>query len=412
MRRLMRSYRRERMVPMASDRIRFVHCADVHLDFPFGGRGLRGYSEVRRKDVWMTFESIIRLASDERADFMLVCGDLYEHDYASRDTIRRVSGMFEQLMIPVIIIPGNHDPYAANSWYRTWKWPDKVVILNPERPSVRLDDLDTFIHGVGFSAFRQDSPDLSAVSRPDKSLFNIFMLHGTLDMNFSDNPFNPVSSDSLSGLGYDYYALGHFHNPKTDFMLKNAANPGSPEPLGFDETGEHGVLLVTIEKNEIGRKSLDIRHVNLARRRYVWLELDMEAVSGQDEAGSRLGKLLERLEPGRDIPRVILKGRTSLALDCDALKEPWLDRYPWLQILDETRECYDYKALSMEKNLKGAFVREMLRRIDECRASGNDEQEMILSAALDLGIEALEKGRIDTRFDAGLFRKSRTGEVG
>ena len=76
MRRLMRSYRRERMVPMASDRIRFVHCADVHLDFPFGGRGLRGYSEVRRKDVWMTFESIIRLASDERADFMLVCGDL------------------------------------------------------------------------------------------------------------------------------------------------------------------------------------------------------------------------------------------------------------------------------------------------------------------------------------------------
>jgi len=398
------------MMPMATDRIRFLHCADIHLDAPFGGRGLKDYSEMRRNDLWTTFESIIRLAEEERVDFILVCGDLYEHDYASRATIQRIAGLFERLTVPVVVLPGNHDPYAANSWYKTWNWPDNVVILNPDKPSVRFDSLDTFIHGVGFSAFRQDAPDLSAVSRPVANCFNIFMLHGTLDMNFSKSPFNPVTSEDLAGLGYDYYALGHFHNRKTDFLLKNAANPGSPEPLGFDETGDHGVFLVTLRKDGPVRKTLEIREVNLAQKRYVWLSLDMEAAASQEEAGTRLGELLGSLDPGRDLPRVVLTGRTPLTVDCEALKKQWLDDFPWLQILDETRECYDYEAISREENLKGAFTREMLQRLKECEESGDEEQAMILSAALDLGIEALEKGRIDARFDGGLFKRPRTGE--
>lgn len=397
---------------MTRDRIRFVHCADVHLDYPFGGRGLREYSEMRRKDVWKTFESIIRLAEDERADFLLVCGDLYEHDYASRTTIQRVSGLFERLAVPVVILPGNHDPYVANSWYKTWKWPDNVFILGQDRPSILLEDLGTFIHGVGFSSFRQDAPDLAAVSRPDGDRFNIFMLHGTLDMNFSSHPFNPVSSGELAELGYDYYALGHFHGRKTDFLLKNAANPGSPEPLGFDETGDHGVLLVTMERDADGIKRLDVREVNLAQKRYVLQELDMEGAGSHEEASFRLKELLETLEPGRDIPRVTIKGRTPIVLNLDELKKPWLESFPWLQLLDETRECYDYEAISSQQNLKGAFVREMLQRIKECTENGDEEQAMILSAALDLGIEALDKGRIDTSFDGGLFGRSRAREVG
>ena len=296
------------MMSMATDRIRFLHCADIHLDRPFGGRGLKDYSEMRRTDVWKTFESIIRLAEDELVDFILVCGDLYEHDYASRATIQRVGSLFGRLTIPVVVLPGNHDPYVANSWYKTWNWPDNVVILDNEKPTVRLDALNTFIHGEGFSAFRQDTPDLSTVTRPFSDCFNIFMLHGTLDMNFSNRPFNPVSSGELADLGYDYYALGHFHNLKTDFKLKNAANPGSPEPLGFDETGDHGVLLVTLERDEHGKKALDIREINLAQKRYVLLNLDMAAVSSQEEACARLGELLCSLDLGRDLPRVILRG--------------------------------------------------------------------------------------------------------
>lgn len=399
-------------MPMAPDRIRFLHCADLHLDNPFVGRGCQEYSEMRRADAWATFEAIVRMAEDECVDFVLVCGDLYEHDYASRAAIQKISRFFGSLTVPVVILPGNHDPYAANSWYRTWNWPDNVIILSQDRPSAALHSINTFIHGIGFSGFRQDTPDLSDVPRPDGDRFNIFMLHGTLDMNFSDRPFNPVSSEQLAGLGYDYYALGHFHNRKTDFRLRNAANPGSPEPLGFDETGEHGVLLVTLEKDQRGGKRLDIRERNTARKRYVRLNLDMTAVASQEEAGAKLAALLGGLDRGRDLPRVTLQGRTPLALDCEALKKPWLTDFPWLQILDETRDCYDYEALSREQSLKGAYVRELLQRLKSCEEKGDEEQAVILGAALDLGIEALEKGRIDTPFNGGLFRHHLSGEDG
>lgn len=400
------------MIPMATDRIRFLHCADIHLDRPFGGRGFADYSETRRKDVWATFETIIRLAQDERVDFLLFCGDLYEHDYTSRTAIQRISSLFERLAVPVVILPGNHDPYVANSWYKTWSWPDNVIILTPEKPSVMFNGLNTFIHGVGFSAFRQDTPDFSRVPRPDGDSFSLFMLHGTLDMNFSNHPFNPVSSGELGALGYDYYALGHFHNRKTDFRLRNAANPGSPEPLGFDEPGDHGVLLVTLEKDGRGGKALDIRERNMARRRYAWLDLDMTAITSHEEAVAKLGMLLGSLDPSRDLPRVVLRGRSPMAVDCEALKKPWLEEFPWIQILDETRDCYDYEAISAEENLKGAYTRELLRRIKACGEKGDEEQAMILCAALDLGLEALEKGRIETRFDGGLFKRPRAGKGG
>lgn len=399
-------------MPMARDRIRFVHCADFHLASPFGGRNLKEYAEMRRKDAWTTFEAAMGLAEEEGADFILICGDLYEHDYASKATIQRISSLLGSLSVPVVILPGNHDPYVANSWYKTWRWPGNVVILHPESPSVMLGGLDTFIHGIGFSAFRQDTPDFSAVPRPDGNLFNIFMLHGTLDMHFGRRPFNPVSSSHLAELGYDYYALGHFHNRKTDFKLRNAANPGSPEPLGFDETGEHGVLLITLERSVSGQKALDIREINLAQKRYVWLTLDMTGMAGPEEAGKKLETLLGGLDPGRDLPRVMLTGRVSAAVDCEHLKKPWLKDFPWLQVIDETRDGHDYEALSREQSLKGAYVREVLRRLKACETNGDEEQAVILGAALDLGVEALETGRIDTRFDGGLFRRLWSGEGG
>lgn len=397
---------------VARDRIRFLHCADIHLDAPFGGRSCREYAEMRREDVWKTFESAIGLAEEEQVDFILICGDLYEHDYTSKHTIQKLGSLLGRLSVPVVILPGNHDPYVANSWYKAWRWPGNVVILNPERPSVMFESLDTFIHGVGFSAFRQDTPDLSSVPGPDGDHFNIFMLHGTLDMHFSRSPFNPVSTADLAGLGYDYYALGHFHNRKTDFSLSNAANPGSPEPFGFDETGDHGVLLVNLERVGSGRKALDIREIDLAQKRYVWLSMDMTGISSFEEAGARLGELLGRLDRGRDLPRVVLTGRTPLAVDCEALKRPWLRDFPWLQILDETRACYDYEAISGEQSLKGAYTREVLRRLEACEKNGDREQAAVLSAALDLGIEALERGRIDTGFDVGRFIMRRSGEGG
>jgi DNA repair exonuclease SbcCD nuclease subunit len=135
------------------------------------------------------------------------------------------------------MIAGNHDPYVADSWYRLWPWPSNVVVLSEDRPGIFLEAQKTFIYGLGFSARKQGKPDLNKVPKPKEGCFNILMLHGTVDMDVGDQDYSPVSSEELADLGYDYYALGHFHTRKSYPTLKNAFNPGSPEPLGFDEPG-------------------------------------------------------------------------------------------------------------------------------------------------------------------------------
>lgn len=383
---------------MAFEGIKFLHCADIHMDIPFCDHGNEGYSEMRKQDVRRTFEGIVKLSREEKVDFVLISGDLYEHQYTSRLSVEWIESLLGSLSIPVVIIPGNHDPFTANSWYRIRGWPDNVIILSSERPSVRLDSIGTFVYGIGFSSFRQDKPDLSRISRPDSDCFNILMLHGTLDMDIG-KPYNPVASDELCALDYDYYALGHFHNRITDFRLKNAANPGSPEPLGFDEKGDHGVFIVSIERIDQGQKRLKIESRNTAQRKYSESVLDITPFKSTDEIKQGIMNLLKDFDKERDLIRVILRGRAGCAIDDEALEELVCRGWRYLKIRNEARNNCDYEATAMEETLKGAYAREILMRIKSCEENGDDGSIPILTAALDLGIEALQYGRIDTSFD-------------
>ena len=61
----------------------------------------------------------------------------------------------------------------------------------------------------------------------------------------------PFNQEDLRNSGFDYIALGHYHQHKLfddDYGNIIAAYPGSPEPLGFDETGPHGIISGTYRK--------------------------------------------------------------------------------------------------------------------------------------------------------------------
>ena len=58
-----------------------------------------------------------------------------------------------------------------------------------------------------------------------------------------------MSTKMLREKGFDYIALGHIH--KNNFNKnENIIYPGSTISLGFDELGEHGMVVGEITKNE------------------------------------------------------------------------------------------------------------------------------------------------------------------
>jgi DNA repair protein SbcD/Mre11 len=89
--------------------IRFIHTADVHLGKAY--RNSPGEAE-RYEDFFLCMAGIVKDALDEKADFVLICGDLF---HEGQILPRTFAGTIETLQplkdagIPCIAIEGNHD---------------------------------------------------------------------------------------------------------------------------------------------------------------------------------------------------------------------------------------------------------------------------------------------------------------
>ncbi len=372
--------------------IKFIHFSDLHLDSPFTSIG-PDYKRInrRRQDLLEVFDRIINTVKKENADLLLISGDLYEHFYVKKSTINHINKRFEEInCTKVFIVPGNHDPYINNSYYKNFQWCSNVYILSEERPKVEFDSMNLCIYGLGFEDFYKEtflSDELKAVNT-DK--VNILLVHGTVDMNFTKKAYNLLSSEELSKLNMDYIALGHFHNKIDDLGKKGVIyNPGSPEPLGFDEEGEHGIYIGTINKELL---DLEYRNVNLKQYRTVIISI--EGISSDEQAVEKIRLCLGESPLDNILVNIVLKGHINEEYRPDASKIKKLlgeDAF-YSDIEDKTLPEYNYEELKNEPGLRGLYVRKLLDRVERAKS---EKEKYLLMKSLYYGIEAIEKGRIE-----------------
>lgn len=67
---------------------RFIHAADPHLDSPLQGLELHEGApvEVLRGATRRAFENLVNLAIEEKVDFVVIAGDLYDGDWKDYST--------------------------------------------------------------------------------------------------------------------------------------------------------------------------------------------------------------------------------------------------------------------------------------------------------------------------------------
>lgn len=378
------------------NKLKLLHCADIHLDMPFTSLGAdTKRSSGRREDLKQVVSCIVDIAMNEKVHMILVCGDLYEHAYIRRSTINHVNELFKSIPdIKVIMIPGNHDPYASNSFYQNYSWADNVYILSPENSFFWFKDINACVSGMGFENTNRIEPAIPQIPI-NSEYFNILMLHGTVDMNFGKTVLNPVSSISLAASGMDYIALGHFHKKTSDIGGHGRVfNAGSPEPLGFDEEGEHGVFLCTLSTETHGkRKRLEYEFVRTSKRQYYNLEVDITGFETDEQVLEAIMELIKNV-PSTSLATVRLKGFTESDFNPSLkyIEESLNERIFFIKLIDSTSPSYNFDEISSEPGLRGLFVRKMIKKIDEEK---DDEVKTRLKKSLDLGLKALEKGKID-----------------
>ncbi len=220
--------------------IKILHSADWHLDAPMTG------AEHLKKALLRIPEQVVQVCQDQQCDLMLLSGDLFDGK-GSPASLTACKRALKAAGVPVFIAPGNHDFMAPDSPYIQGTWPDNVhIFTRPEMESISLPELNCRIYGAGFDGM-DCPPLLENFHTEGEEAYHIAVLHG--DPTVKNSPYNPISSSQVGASGLSYLALGHIHKGGS-LRAKGTlcAWPGCPMGRGFDELGEKGVLVVTLEE--------------------------------------------------------------------------------------------------------------------------------------------------------------------
>jgi DNA repair exonuclease SbcCD nuclease subunit len=247
----------------------FVHTADLHLDSPFSALGLRNpvLADIMRSATFEAFDKVIHLCLEERVDFLLVAGDVYDGEDRSlraqvrfRDGLKRLS----RAGIRSFVVHGNHDPLSG--WSSQLEWPGEVHLFGDHAEIIEIRRGHTLlatVEGISYPA-KEERRNLSRLFKGNKEAFHIALLHANLGSNTGHEPYAPCSLADLMRTGIDYWALGHVHNPRilTDGQ-PCVCYPGNTQGRNIRETGERGCILVRVSHK--GEIACDFRSTHAVR---------------------------------------------------------------------------------------------------------------------------------------------------
>ncbi len=226
--------------------MRFLHTADWQIGMKAAHLGEKA-GAVRRKRL-ETARRVVELARERKVDFILVAGDVFEHNGVSRVAVREVARLLGSAGRPVYVIPGNHDPREPGSVWEDPAWvgqPDVHLLLTPK--PVPLPG------GVLFPC-----PGSRGGSRRDPTAWieagggtgiRIGMAHAGVEGVAGSDGADVVGRDAARRAGLDYLALGHWHSTalyEVDGAVRMAYS-GAHEATAFGERDSGNVLLVEIE---------------------------------------------------------------------------------------------------------------------------------------------------------------------
>ena len=355
--------------------LKFLHAADFHLDSPFSG--LTGdQAAARRQEQRTLLRELSELAKG--ADLVLLAGDLLDSTRAYGETGEALEAFFRSLSMPVFLAPGNHDYYVPQCPYARMALPDNVHVFTRSEPEkVPLPELGCTVWGAAFRGERAAPPLRGFRAEEDGSL-QLMVVHG--DVTEAQSKYGPITGSDLEASGLDYLALGHKHafsglrrSGKTWW-----AYPGCTMGRGFDETGEKGVLLGSLDETGC---TLEFRP--LSGRKY--LELTAEVTGAESLEAAALAALPP--DCGRDILRLTLRGEWDTKPRTEELRQILEDRCWSLTLRDETRLTRELWRGADEDTLRGSFLR-ILRR--QYEAAADEQTRERITQAARYGLAALE----------------------
>ncbi len=368
--------------------VKIIHCADFHLDSPFSSFGFQA-AKLKRELLRGTFTSLILYARMEKADIVLLPGDIFDTDYVSRDTVNLLVKQFEQTSeCRFVISPGNHDPYKESSPYKHEKFPSNVYIFSsPMMSKFSFDDIGVDVYGFAFTSDAMETCPVRGGVELDSDKINILSCHADMA---SGSAYCPLTENDIALSGFDYVALGHIHSSDGVHKTGNTyyAYSGCPEGRGWDEVGEKSVIMMKAEKQNGSFDPSFTRKV-LTKRRYESGSLDVTGVTDNNQIIEVINALVREKKYDQDTSlRVILRGeiRSDTVLSAKVISDN-IKGVGYIEIKDETSPLLDTAELESDPTVRGAFYDQLSALLN----SDDESERRLAGEALRLGLQALGK---------------------
>ena len=358
--------------------MRFVHFADLHLDSAFSNlSSKRDLGTIRRMDQREALKRIIEFIKENKINYLFISGDLYEQKTIRESTIEYLNKLFEKIPeTQIFITPGNHDPLIKNSYYKIFDWAKNVKIFGEK--ITKFENKECNIYGYGFESFEPKAVDLNKIEQLNKDKINIFITHANLDGNTLYDNYNPIKTNQLNEIGFDYVALGHIHKPNLESNKQVIVYPGSTCSLGFDELGKHGMVVGEITKNENSEVERNVQFIPLDTKEFIKTDCKVDDYATIEDLVQHINNM--KLESNK-LYEIVLTGGRNFEIDKYRITK-LINQDNIIKIKDNTKIRIDLNEIANEISLRGIFVKKMLAKKDNM-----DEQTF--EKAIEYGLESL-----------------------
>ncbi len=217
-------------LPPARDLV-VAHSSDLHVDHDHtarihGGDGTGGLA------------CVLAAARANDADVVVLAGDTFDCHRLPQDLLDRAADVIAAAALPVVLLPGNHDPAVEDAVYHHGKL---ATVENLHVLGITHDEAVLFPE-LGLEVWGRPHRDYSDMipfetARPRRTRWQIAVGHGHYeprpDRSLWPRPSWLIGDDEIAATGADYVALGHWNRAAKVGNGRIAAYySGSPEYAG------------------------------------------------------------------------------------------------------------------------------------------------------------------------------------
>ena len=247
--------------------MKLIHLSDLHI-----GKRVNEISMLEDQEYILL--QILQIIDDEKADAVLICGDVYDKSVPSAEAVTLFDDFLcrlAQRKIPVLIISGNHDSPERLAFGNrllelggihispVYDGQVRSVTLTDEHgeavfwllPFIKPAHVKRFYPDEGIETYT-DAVRIALEKMPvDTSKRNILLTHQfvTGSVTCDSEELSVGGSDNVDAAvleAFDYVALGHIHGPQ-NIGSNHIRYCGTPLKYSFSESGHHkSVTLVNL----------------------------------------------------------------------------------------------------------------------------------------------------------------------